>query len=73
MFKNKSQKQDKYVYEKLKKDAQNFLSTFNITDIESMESRIGLEDFKKLLDELNFISIEKPTPTEIENIQDLWT
>lgn len=43
MFKNQSKKQDKYVYEKLKKDASNFLQCLNISNIDSMDTRVNLE------------------------------
>jgi hypothetical protein len=50
---------DKYVYEKLKKDVTNFLVTRGIKPVDDEGSNINFEEFNLLLDELGFINLSK--------------
>mgnify|MGYP006202902949 CR=1 FL=1 len=60
---------DKYVYEKLKKDVTNFLVTRGIKPVDDEGSNINFEEFNLLLDELGFINLSKMHQQESELVQ----
>lgn len=57
---------DKYVYEKIKKDINNLLVKRGLRPVDDDESRLSYDEFNMLLDELGFINLNKVHANENE-------
>lgn len=52
---NGGRNNDKYVFEKLKKEINQFLISRKLRPIEDADSKINYDEFNNLLDELGFV------------------
>lgn len=63
---------DKFVYEKLKKDVNAFLVSRSMKPLDDNATTINFEEFNQLLDELAFINLEKVHSYESNLVQHAW-